>query len=102
MKIKLIPQGRPQPLSVNVAGDAVAINGEVFDFTALLDGETLPLSATGCEWFAEDVARIGGVIHVTLFLPHDSSAPYETRFPEHPDVYRDVEGEMELPPYGEG
>ena len=99
MQINFSPTSMFKRLAVSKAGDALTINDVAYDFGELADGDTLPRDAVDCEWLASDVTRIGGVIHLTLTLPHGSGAPYKTRFPEPITVTED--GPIALPPYDE-
>lgn len=102
MKIKLSPVFKDTtPLSAQVAGDVITINGEVYDFSPLKEGETLPSEALP-DYFVGSIERIEGDIHLTLVLPHAVNAPHETRFPAAYSVAMDVvSGEVPLPPYDE-
>lgn len=82
MEIKWTPVRRDEALAITKQGDALTINGEVFDFTPLPEGATLPRDAVACDWLASDVERISGEIHLTLLLPHGADAPEATRFPQ--------------------
>ncbi len=81
MNISFSPMRRDDTLSLSKSGDILTINGEAFDFSALPEGATLPRDAVTCDWLASDVTRTGGVIHLTLILPHGPRAPAETLFP---------------------
>lgn len=81
MQISFSPRRQDKPLTLEKQGDALTINGEVFDFTPLPDRATLPREAVTCDWLASDVTRIDGEIHLTLILPHGRQAPKETLFP---------------------
>lgn len=94
MQISFSPMRRDDTLSLSKSGDVLTINGEAFDFTALPDGATLPRDAVVCDWLASDIERIGGVIHLTLVLPHDAKAGPETLFPEPMSA---VDGDIALP-----
>ena len=48
MKINLSPQVRTDTLVVSKSGDALTINGIVYDFAPLTEGSTLPVEAI--EW----------------------------------------------------
>lgn len=82
MNISFSPMRREGALNLLKSGDILTINGEVFDFSEILDGATLPQEAVDCIWLASDVARIDGVIHLVLILPHGTEAPQETLFPQ--------------------
>ena len=96
MQISFSPMRRDDRLNVAVAGDTLTVNAETFDFSALPEGATLPRAAVACAWLASDVERIGGVLHLTLILPHGAKAPAETLFPV-PIMAGD--GPVPLPPY---
>ena len=81
MNISFTPMRRDDRLDLSLAGDVLTVNGEAFDFSGLPDGATLPRAAVTCDWLASDVERIGGVIHLTLILPHGANAPAGTLFP---------------------
>lgn len=78
-------------------GDTITINGEAFDFSPLPDGATLPPEAITSDWFAGPVERVGGVLHITLRLPHGANAPQETLFPT--PLTLTGNGPVSLPPY---
>ena len=97
MQITLTPMNRDDRLTLERSGDSLTINGEAFDFTAIPEGGTLPRDAVACDWLAGDVTRAGGVLHLTLILPHGADAPLETRFPAALTLTGD--GPVALPPY---
>lgn len=83
MKITLLPQLRSDRYTLERLGDALVIDGEVFDFAPLAEGETLPLEAIGSPWFGgAGVTRVAGEIEVALVLPHGWNASEAARFPE--------------------
>jgi hypothetical protein len=88
---------RDTPLELNRSGDALTINGEVFDFSPLPDGATLPAEAIEGDWFAGPVERVGSVLHVALILPHGANAPEKTLFPAPLTLTGD--GPVSLPPH---
>ncbi|MBY6135030.1 hypothetical protein KUV61_04270 [Nocardioides marinus] len=97
MQIDWNPVRRDEALTITKQGDALTINGEVFDFDPLPEGATLPRDAVACDWLASDVERIGGEIHLTLLLPHGADAPEETRFPQ--PVAMAGDGPVPVPPH---
>jgi len=97
MEITLTPQCRDDMLDIHRTGDVLTINGVAYDFSKLPDGATMPRDEAGCEWIASDVERVGGVLHMTLILPHGGDAPHQTRFPVPITVSQD--GHVTLPPY---
>ena len=81
MHITLIPVRLDTMLTLHRIGDVLTINGVSYDFGPLSEGAILPRAAVGCDWLASDVERIGGVIHLTLILPHGANASEATRHP---------------------
>lgn len=82
MRVLFSPQRRDDTLEIIKQGDVLTINGEVFDFTDLPDGGTLPREAVDCEWLSSAVERIEGDIHLTLLLPHGPNPSQDVAFPE--------------------
>ena len=97
MRINFSPSRKDVRLTLYVEGDTVKVNGELFDFSPLPEGSTLPCTAIDSNWFVGDVYRKDGDIHISVILPHGIDAPYETRFPQPVTCER---GEVPLPPYG--
>lgn len=81
MNLTFSPMRRDERLTLVRIGDTLTINGGTFDFSAIPEGATLPAEAIDSDWIAGPVERIGGVLHVTLILPHGGNAPEATRFP---------------------
>lgn len=81
MKINLIPVGRPETLEVIRIGDVLNINGEVFDFSPIGEGDTLPTTAITSTWFMDKVERLNGELELTLILPLPSNYSQEQAFP---------------------
>ncbi|WP_085025602.1 hypothetical protein [Ensifer aridi] len=82
MKINLSPQRRDDELTVIKSGDVLTINGEVFDFSDLPDGATIPSGEIPCEWIVGAVERIAGELHLTLILPHGPNPSEAVAFPQ--------------------
>ena len=82
MKIVLSPQVRVPPLTLFKEGDALTVNGEVFDFTPMGDGDTLPLGSIASEWFVGDVDKVGTEVIITLLFPNPWNYSPEQAFPE--------------------
>ncbi|MCG7622290.1 hypothetical protein [Epibacterium sp. Ofav1-8] len=97
MQISFTPMRLDRALSVSRQGDSLTINGETFDFAPLQEGDVLPRAAVACDWLAADVTREGGVIRLTLILPHGPDAPEATRFPQPLSLTGD--GPVPLPAY---
>ena len=97
MHITLSPMRRDETLTLERQGDALILNGELFDFSPLPEGATLPVEAIPSDWFAGPVQRDGGQLQVMLVLPHGPNAPQNTRFPAPID--NPPAGGIALPPY---
>jgi hypothetical protein len=95
MIITLTPMRRDDALTLHRAGDMLTVNGTPYDFGPLPEGGLLPRDAVGCDWLASDVTRRGGVLHLTLILPHGPDAAPETLFPAPIPVTAD--GPVALP-----
>lgn len=95
MIIKLSPVRMDELLSVEKSGDALRLNGVLFDFAALADGATLPPEAFGSKWICNPVERIDGALIVTLLMPHGAEAGGQSRFPA--SIADPVDGRVPLP-----
>lgn len=82
MKVNLSPQRRDGTLEVSRAGAVLTVNGESFDFTQMVDGDTLPASAISSPWFAGQVDNVGGELELTLILPLPANYSQEQAFPK--------------------
>lgn len=97
------PMRRDDALTIHAAGDVLTLNGTPYGFSDMPEGGLLPRAAVGCDWLASDVTRIGGVLHLTLILPHGPipwPAPPEAQavlFPAPIHVMAD--GPVALPEY---
>lgn len=69
MDIYVITSVSDEVVSFAKSGDSLIINGEVFDFSPLNDGELLPTYAIQSTMFADNVERIDGVLKVTIRMP---------------------------------
>lgn len=95
MKLIFSPQRRDDALTISKSGDALTINGTVYDFSPLPDGATLPREAIDCEWICGDVERVNGELVIPILLPHGPDASEAARFPEPMTLTTD--GEVVLP-----
>lgn len=95
MNITLSPQLSSSSLSVAKSGEILTINGEEFDFGPLPEGASLPPAAVACGFITGDVRRVGGVLHLTLLLPHGAGASEAARFPA--PIINPADGALELP-----
>lgn len=82
MRISFSPQRRDDALEVHKQGDVITINGEVFDFSDLPNGATIPEGVVPCEWIVGPVERINGGISLTFLLPHGANPSHAVAFPE--------------------
>ena len=95
MHIPLIPQRRNDTLDVSKQGDTLTINGIAYDFSVIPEGATLPASAVDCEYITGSVARINGVLHISLILPHGPNPSQAVAFPA--PIINPADGVLELP-----
>ncbi|WP_286088892.1 tail fiber assembly protein [Pseudomonas sp. MWU13-3659] len=95
MRIKLLPIMSSARLVVFRDGDELQINGQRYDFSRVTEGATLPGTAIAEACVFGPVERIGGVLDVTLLLPHADDAPESVRFPV--DIINPSNGVVHLP-----
>lgn len=95
MKVIFSPQRRDDVLTLSKSGDALTVNGTVYDFSQLPNGATLPREAINCQWVCGDVERINGELIIPILLPHGPNASDAARFPEPITVTED--GPIALP-----
>lgn len=86
MRISFSPLGcLPQEPKVLVLekgiGDRIRINGELFNFDPLNDGDTIPADDIPCEWIAGHVEKIDGEVRLTVRLPHGPNPSQAVAFP---------------------
>lgn len=62
-------------------GAVLVINGEVFDFSQMEEGATLPRIAIMSKHFNDDVHLINGELVVTLIMPIPTNYSPEQAFP---------------------
>lgn len=88
MHISFSPQRRDDTLALErTAPDRLRINGELFNFGPLADGDVLPEAPS--EWIVGPVTRTGGVIHLTVILPHGPNPTGAQAFPQPITVTED-------------
>lgn len=95
MIIKLSPICWDQEIVVAKSGDSLTINGQVLDFSAVAEGDSLPQASINCDFIVGDVRRIGGELEMRLLLPHAEDAADAVRFPA--DIVNPPDGPLELP-----
>ena len=69
MNINIITSITTERASFEKRGDSLIINGEVFDFSPLLEGERLPMNAIKSDFFAGAVERHKGILFIPIRLP---------------------------------
>lgn len=81
MRISFTPQRRDDTLTLELtAPDRIRINGDLFNFGPLNEGDVLP--EVPCEWIVGPVVRQDGEIHLTLILPHGPNPSQAVAFPQ--------------------
>lgn len=95
MLIKLSPSRVDKELIVSKKDDVLTVNGEVFDFSPLKEGQVLPADAIKSEWFIGDVSRVEGELILTLVLPHGPNPSQNVAFPK--DLVNVKNGKVKLP-----
>lgn len=95
MIINLSPFRSDDSLTLSKAGDILTINGEEFDFSRMVDGDTLPLGSISSQWFGGPVDRIGTELQLTIRLPLPINYSQAQAFPVPQVILRD--GEIHLP-----
>lgn len=95
MKIILSPMRRDDSLIITKSSDTLTINNEVFDFSVIPEGSSLPSSAVNCEWLVGDISRTNGELTLTIILPHGPDPREDQAFPVAIENVPD--GEVALP-----
>ncbi|WP_339474387.1 hypothetical protein [Pseudomonas sp. RL_5y_Pfl2_69] len=95
MKFTLSPQRRDDTVSYRKAGDTLSVDGEVFDFSKVGEGDILPRNAIKSEWFSGDVIRVNGELQLALILPNPWNYSQAQAFPVPITVTKN--GLVELP-----
>ncbi|MEO4000303.1 hypothetical protein [Mesorhizobium sp. CAU 1732] len=93
MHITLNPQRRDDILSVEVTGKSILINGELFDFSTLNDGDMV--QDVPCELIVGMVECVDGDIHLSLILPHGANPSQAVAFPA--PIVVTADGPVDLP-----
>lgn len=96
MRISFSPQRRDDSLSLErTSPDRLRINGDLFNFNPLNDGDLISEGVVPCEWIIGPIERVDGEIHLTLILPHGPNPSQSVAFPEPITVTED--GPIEIP-----
>jgi hypothetical protein len=82
MKINLIPQRREDTLELFKNSNSLTVNGEIFDFSPMNDGDILPYGAISSEWFVRNVSQENGELEFTIILPIPWNYSEEQLFPQ--------------------
>lgn len=96
MRIFFSPQRRDDTLTLErVSADSIRINGDVFDFSSVPEGVSIPQEDAPSPWISGDIERISGKINLTITLPHGPNPSQAVAFPEPITV--DIDGPIALP-----
>jgi hypothetical protein len=81
MIIKLSPIRCDKVLEVYKSGDVLTVNGVDYDFSFMVDYDTLQADAIQSEWFLGEVTKEDGELTLTLMLPIPANYSQEQAFP---------------------
>ena len=96
LKINFSPiYGLDSPEVSVLSSSSLLVEGTVFDFSRMQEGDSLPMGACGTQWFAGPVTVTAGVLEVTLLLPQGDGASNAVLFPE--PVINPPLGPLEFP-----
>lgn len=88
MRITFSPQRRDDTLTLEkTSGDRLRINGELFNFNSLNDGDIV--SNIPSEWVTGNVTKDNGVVNITVILPHGPNPTQVQAFPKPITVTED-------------
>ncbi|KVV01747.1 MULTISPECIES: hypothetical protein [unclassified Pseudomonas] len=86
-------------LTLEKKGDALIVNGELFDFSRIEEGDSLPdtalMSKVNRHFFLSPITRVDGQLTLVLMLPYGEGASSAQVFPE--PIVIDLDGEIRLP-----
>lgn len=96
MRISLSPQRRDDSLTLEkTSGDRLRINGELFNFNTLNDGDEILAGTIPCDWIVGPVEKVDGDVRLTVILPHGPNPSRAVAFPEPITVTED--GPIDVP-----
>lgn len=96
MRISFSPQRRNDTLVLErTAPDRLRINGDLFNFGPLAEGDAIPAGAIPCDWIVGAIERVDGEIHLKVILPHGASPDPHVAFPA--PIIDPPEGPIGLP-----
>lgn len=94
MRISFSPQRRDDSLVLEkTSGDRLRINGELFNFNTLHDGDSIP--EVPSDWIVGPVEKVDGEVRLTVILPHGPNPSQAVAFPEPITVTDD--GPIDVP-----
>lgn len=83
MIITFAPQRRDDRLTLEkTSGDRLRINGNLFNFDTMNDGDVIPAGSVPCDWIIGTVEKVNGEVRLTIILPHGPNPPRYVAFPE--------------------
>jgi hypothetical protein len=90
MRISFSPQRRDDALTLEkTSGNRLRINGELYNFDPLQDGDSIPEGEVPCDWIVGPIDRIDGEVRLTVILPHGANPSQAVAFPEPITVTED-------------
>lgn len=96
MLISFSPQRRDDTLTLErTTPERLRINGELFNFGPLAEGDAIPAGEIPCDWIFGPVERIDGEIHLTIILPHGPSPSDAVAFPD--PIFVEEDGPISIP-----
>lgn len=95
MRIELVPARWDDALVIEKSGDALTVNGEVFDFSQMPDDSTLPAGAVSSRWFFGPVEKRDGELMLKMVMPIPANFSPEQAFPA--DLVAVPDGPVRLP-----
>lgn len=81
MNIKLVPVRMDEVVVYEKRDDSIIVDGEIFDFSKVGEGDTLPQAAIMSTRFVGDIDRINGELTLSLVLPLPWNYSQEQAFP---------------------
>lgn len=83
MRISFSPQRRDGTLAIEkTSDDRLSINGDIFNFGTMNDGDIVPAGAVPCDWITGPVEKVNGEVRLTIVLPHGPKPPAYVAFPQ--------------------
>jgi hypothetical protein len=95
MKIIWSPQRSDEVLAVSKAGEKLFINGDVFDFSSVVEGDFDEAWIPPSKFISSQPRRIAGDLQIVLVLPYREDAKDTARFPD--PIVNPPDGELTLP-----